>query len=211
MLTVTSEDVCWSIRNVKLDIRKSVIQCFVQFLMFVTAVCVLFVCSLFEPVKPRACHDFACVSCWKITYWNIKKLLPNFQKLLLKFLHIFILRSIYHFIPRVLFTVLRGGLNWSEKGENELKSKLERDFCQVDTAPLASIKVTSFVLFRLQVCSHLTRPQSHSLLSFVRGYGTVARKYSRPASRRREWSVYQAPVFWKTNFEKKKKPDCFAV
>ena len=129
MLTVTSEDVCWSIRNVKLDIRKSVIQCFVQFLMFVTAVCVLFVCSLFEPVKPRACHDFACVSCWKITYWNIKKLLPNFQKLLLKFLHIFILRSIYHFIPRVLFPVLRGGLNWSEKGENELKSKLERDFC----------------------------------------------------------------------------------
>ena len=92
------------------------------FLMFVTAVCVLFLCSLFEPVKPRTCHDFACVSCWKITYWNIKKLL-------LKFLHIFILRSIYHFIPRVIFPVLRGGLNWSEKGENELKSKLKRDFC----------------------------------------------------------------------------------
>ena len=90
------------------------------FLMFVTAVCVLFVCSLFEPVKPRACHDFACVSCWKITYWNIKKLL-------LKFLHIFILRLIYHFIPRVIFPVLRGGLNWSEKGENERKRKLETD------------------------------------------------------------------------------------
>ena len=92
------------------------------FLMFVTAVCVLFLCSLFEPVKPRTCHDFACVSCWKITYWNIKKLL-------LKFLHIFILRSIYHFISRVIFPVLRGGLNWSEKGGNELKSKLKRDFC----------------------------------------------------------------------------------
>ena len=148
--------------------------------MFVTAVCVLFFCSLFEPVKPRACHDFACVSCWKITYWNIKNLL-------LKFLHIFILRLIYHFIPRVIFPVLRGGLNWSKKGENEPKRKLETDFRhKVDTAPLASIKVTSFVLFRLHVCSHLTRPQSRSLLSFVRGYGTVARNYSRPASRRRE-------------------------
>ena len=140
------------------------------FLMFVTAVCVLFFCSLFEPVKPRACHDFACVSCWKITYWNIKKLL-------LKFLHIFISRSIYHFIPRVIFAVLRGGLNWSEKGENEPKRKLETDVRH---------QGGYFVLFRLHVCSHLTRPQSRSLLSFVRGYGTVARNYSRPASRRRE-------------------------
>ena len=80
----------------------------------------LCVSGLCEPVKPRACHDFAFVSCWKITYCNIKKLL-------LKFLHIFISRSIYHFIPRVIFAVLRGGLNWSEKGENEPKRKLETD------------------------------------------------------------------------------------
>ena len=176
------------------------------FLMFVTAVCVLFVCSLFEPViiKPRACHDFASVSCWKITYWNIKKLL-------LKFLHIFILRLIYHFIPRVIFPVLRGGLTGPKREKTNRKGNWRQTFVtKVDTAPLASIKVTSFVLFRLHVCSYLTRPQSRSLLSFVRGYGTVARNYSRPASRRREWSVYQAPVFWKTDFEKKK-PDCFAV
>ena len=67
------------------------------------------------------------VSCWKIAYLNIKKLLLKFQKLLLKFLHIFILRSIYNVIPRVLFPVSREGLNWSEKGENELKRKLERE------------------------------------------------------------------------------------
>ena len=174
------------------------------FLMFVTAVCVLFVCSLFEPVKPRACHDFACVSCWKITYWNIKKL-P------LKFLHILILRSIYHFTPRVIFPVLRGGLNWSEKGENEPKRKLKTDV-RHQGGYCTTGKYKGLVLRTLSTArsSHLTRPQSRSLLSFVRGYGTMARNYSRPASRRREWSVYQAPVFWKTDFEKKK-PDCFAV
>ena len=42
MLTVTSEDVCWSIRNVKLDIIKVSYTMRLLFLTFVTAVCVLF-------------------------------------------------------------------------------------------------------------------------------------------------------------------------
>ena len=42
MLTVTSEDVCWSIRNVKFDIIKVSYTVRLLFLMFVTAVCVLF-------------------------------------------------------------------------------------------------------------------------------------------------------------------------
>ena len=42
MLTVTSEDLCWSIRNVKLDIIKVSYTMRLLFLTFVTAVCVLF-------------------------------------------------------------------------------------------------------------------------------------------------------------------------
>lgn len=96
------------------------------FLVFVTSFgCYSF--ALFSDQLSLGPVTILVVSCWKIAYWNVKKLLLKFQKLLLKFLHIFILRSIYHFIARVLFPVLRGGLNWSEKGENEPKRKLERD------------------------------------------------------------------------------------
>ena len=42
MLTVISEDVCWSIPNVKLDIIKVSYTMHLLFLTFVTAVCVLF-------------------------------------------------------------------------------------------------------------------------------------------------------------------------
>ena len=55
MLTVTSEDVCRSIQNVNFDIIKvsyTMRQCLL-FLMFVTAVCVLFLLKLRWP-KPRA-------------------------------------------------------------------------------------------------------------------------------------------------------------
>ena len=42
MLTVTSEDTCWSIRNLKFDIIKVSYTMRLLFLMFVIAVCVLF-------------------------------------------------------------------------------------------------------------------------------------------------------------------------
>ena len=51
MLTVTSEDVCWSIRDVKFDIIEVSYTMRLLFLMFVTAVRVLFLLAsiyLFE-------------------------------------------------------------------------------------------------------------------------------------------------------------------
>ena len=92
------------------------------FLMFVTSfVCYSF--ALFSDQLSLGPVTILLVSCWKIAYWNVKKLLLKFQKLLLRFLHSFILRSIYHFIPRVLFPVLTG----PKREKTNRKKKLERD------------------------------------------------------------------------------------
>ena len=51
MLTVTSEDVCWSIRNVKFDIIKVTYTIRLLSLMFVTAVCVFKYCHVINTVN----------------------------------------------------------------------------------------------------------------------------------------------------------------
>ena len=67
-VTVTSEDVCWSIRNVKfLNVSFYNMRCVV---MFITAVCLIFLLKLKWP-KNKSVYDLLfCVYC---DYWNSKQ------------------------------------------------------------------------------------------------------------------------------------------
>ena len=116
MLTVTSEDVCWSIRNVKFDIIKVSYTMRLLFLMFVTAVCVLFLLAsiyLFEsftwiPIQILYAHGHFKDTQYETTRFNSHTELG--PPVLWDNCTVFMIISTLHYVLSVM--------TWSRKGTN---------------------------------------------------------------------------------------------